>query len=158
MPFFNNNNTNYITCNLCPPLVSFHVGSGCQTPSAYQDALAMCAEMFQYGTGIGYRFSLLDIGGGYPGEKGSEDLFKKVTTAINQALSEHFSSSLYPSLDIIAEPGEMRSLPVDCYPIEIVKMISILLVFCIILCQRSVFCLLHTCSRRQRVWQEACAL
>lgn len=85
--------------------ISFHVGSGCQTPSAYQDALAMCADMFHYGASIGYNFTLLDIGGGYPGEKGSEKLFEKVTNAINQALSEHFNSSRYPNLDIIAEPG-----------------------------------------------------
>ena len=81
------------------------MGSGCQTPSAYQDALAMCAEMFQYGASIGYNFTLLDIGGGYPGEKGSEELFGKVTFAINQALDKHFHTSQYPSLDIIAEPG-----------------------------------------------------
>ena len=65
----------------------------------------MCAEMFQYGASIGYSFTLLDIGGGYPGEKGSEELFKKVTGAINQALGEHFNPSKYPNLDIIAEPG-----------------------------------------------------
>ena len=65
----------------------------------------MCAEMFEYGASIGYSFTLLDIGGGYPGEKGSEELFKKVTCAINQALREHFGPSKYPHLDIIAEPG-----------------------------------------------------
>ena len=65
----------------------------------------MCAEMFQYGASIGYSFTLLDIGGGYPGEKGSEGLFRKVTTAIKGALNEHFSSTQYPSLDVIAEPG-----------------------------------------------------
>ena len=68
----------------------------------------MCADMFQYGASVGYSFTLLDIGGGYPGEKGSEELFGKVTSAINQSLREHFSSSKYPNLDIIAEPGETR--------------------------------------------------
>ena len=84
---------------------SFHVGSGCQTPSAYQEALAMCLEMFEYGASIGYYFTLLDIGGGYPGEKGSEELFRKVASAINQALGQQFSLSKYSNLDIIAEPG-----------------------------------------------------
>ena len=86
-------------------LSSFHVGSGCQTPSAYQEALAMCKDMFEYGMSIGYSFTLLDIGGGYPGEKGSDELFRKVTSAINQALGQHFSPSKYSNLDIIAEPG-----------------------------------------------------
>ena len=67
----------------------------------------MCAEMFTYGASIGYHFTLLDIGGGYPGEKGSEKLFEKVTCAINQALGKHFNSAQYPDLDIIAEPGKL---------------------------------------------------
>ena len=44
-------------------MYSFHVGSGCQTPSAYEMALQMSAEMFQFGAEIGYNFNLLDIGG-----------------------------------------------------------------------------------------------
>lgn len=30
---------------------------------AYQEALAACAELFQYGADVGYDFTLLDIGG-----------------------------------------------------------------------------------------------
>ena len=86
-------------------LCSFHVGSGCQTPSTYQTALKMSAELFQYGTDIGFNFSLLDIGGGFPGSKNSTDLFIQVTFAISQSLQTLFSTSSYPGLRVIAEPG-----------------------------------------------------
>ena len=69
----------------------------------------MSAEMFEYGASIGYRFTLLDVGGGYPGERGSEELFKKVTEAINEALIKHFHPSKFPDLDVIAEPGWLKN-------------------------------------------------
>ena len=65
----------------------------------------MSAELFQYGADIGLHFSLLDIGGGFPGTKDSTDLFAKVTSAINQSLQTLFSKLSYPRLTIIAEPG-----------------------------------------------------
>ena len=86
-------------------MYSFHVGSGCQTPSAYEMALQMSAEMFQFGAEIGYNFNLLDIGGGYPGDKGSNELFMRVTGAIKRGLAENFDRKCYPKLKVIAEPG-----------------------------------------------------
>ena len=65
----------------------------------------MSAELFQYGADIGFDFSLLDIGGGFPGTKDSSDLFTEVTSSINQSLQRLFSSSSYPRLTVIAEPG-----------------------------------------------------
>lgn len=84
---------------------SFHVGSLCTSPSAYQDALARCAELFSYADSIGYHFTLLDIGGGFPGQKGTDTLFGNLSVGITEALNKHFSSSKYPDLNIIAEPG-----------------------------------------------------
>ena len=56
----------------------------------------MSAEMFEYGASIGYRFTLLDIGGGYPGER-IRGLFKKVTDAINEALTKYFPFPSFPT-------------------------------------------------------------
>jgi ornithine decarboxylase len=50
--------------------VSFHVGSGCDDPSAFHKAIASAKMVFDVGTSLGYNFHLLDIGGGYPGNKG----------------------------------------------------------------------------------------
>ena len=86
---------------------SFHVGSGSQSPSAYEMALAITAELFQYGESVGYNFTLLDIGGGYPGEKGSNEIFQRVSNAIKSGLDCYFNSEAYPGLSVIAEPGEL---------------------------------------------------
>ncbi len=84
-------------------LSSFHVGSGCQTPSAYQAALELAADVFRYGAALGYHFSLLDIGGGFPGTKDSGELLHQVATSIKKGLECYFGS--YPNLRVIAEPG-----------------------------------------------------
>lgn len=65
----------------------------------------MSAELFQYGKDIGYSFTLLDIGGGFPGTKDSNHLFSKVTESINQFLASLFNKEAYPGLTVIAEPG-----------------------------------------------------
>ena len=83
---------------------SFHVGSGSLSPRAYELALKMSAELFEYGYKIGYQFSLLDIGGGFPGDKGSKEVFQRVASAINSSLDSLFSS--FPGLTVIAEPGD----------------------------------------------------
>ena len=43
-----------------------------ENPAAYQEALAACSELFQYGADVGFDFTLLDIGGEFPGEKHSQ--------------------------------------------------------------------------------------
>jgi ornithine decarboxylase len=51
--------------------VSFHVGSGCGDPTAFYRAISAAKTVFDIGTTLGYNFDLLDIGGGYPGDKGT---------------------------------------------------------------------------------------
>ena len=87
--------------------LSFHVGSGCQTPSAYQEALEMAANIFQYAETLDCHLTLLDIGGGFPGTKDSQELFGRVTAAISRGLEKHFSS--LPGVKVIAEPGTMHA-------------------------------------------------
>ena len=65
----------------------------------------MAAELFVYGSQIGYQFSLLDIGGGFPEDERSREVFLRVASAINSILDTLFSPETYPGLKIIAEPG-----------------------------------------------------
>ena len=51
--------------------VSFHVGSGCGDTQAFHRAIVSAKMVFDVGTNLGFNFHLLDIGGGYPGNKGS---------------------------------------------------------------------------------------
>jgi Pyridoxal-dependent decarboxylase, pyridoxal binding domain len=48
---------------------SFHVGSGCRNYKIYQDAIETCAHIFEVAKRFGFSFHLLDIGGGFPGNK-----------------------------------------------------------------------------------------
>ena len=49
--------------------VSFHVGSGCRDASRYEMALRDAKELFELAeTEYGFNMTILDIGGGFPGE------------------------------------------------------------------------------------------
>ena len=79
------------------------MGSGSQSPGAYQSALEMAAEVFLHAASLGFQLTLLDIGGGYPGSRGSREVFERVASAVRASLEELFSR--YPHLTVIAEPG-----------------------------------------------------
>lgn len=66
----------FLTC------FSFHVGSGCQDPMAFVQALQHSRKLFYYAEVIGYNFTLLDIGGGFPGTKNVTLTFEQVYTII----------------------------------------------------------------------------
>lgn len=72
--------------------ISFHVGSGCQDPPVYYRAIRHSKILFDTATDLGFKPYLLDIGGGYPGNKGSS--IDKMADTINQALDEFFNSKL----------------------------------------------------------------
>jgi ornithine decarboxylase len=78
--------------------VSFHVGSGCYDPSVYADAIMLARTAFDMGEDAGYKFSLLDIGGGF-----EDALFERAAFILNEAINCHFPDRRH--LKIIAEPG-----------------------------------------------------
>ncbi|KAB0805575.1 hypothetical protein PPYR_02545 [Photinus pyralis] len=80
--------------------VSFHVGSGCGEPDVFRKAIALSRQIFDYAESLGYRFNLLDLGGGYPGDH-SNSIFE-IAEIINCALEDYFPD---PSVHVIAEPG-----------------------------------------------------
>lgn len=51
--------------------ISFHVGSGCGEVAVFRRAIAAARVLFDLGTTLGFNMNLLDLGGGYPGNKGS---------------------------------------------------------------------------------------
>uniref|UniRef100_A0A6P7GGV8 Ornithine decarboxylase 1-like n=1 Tax=Diabrotica virgifera virgifera TaxID=50390 RepID=A0A6P7GGV8_DIAVI len=80
--------------------VCFHVGSGCREPPAYCRAISAARDIFDFAETLGYNFSLLDIGGGYLGGKGTN--IHQIAEIVNLALDNYFPD---PSIDVIAEPG-----------------------------------------------------
>ena len=81
--------------------VSFHVGSGCEEPEVFDRAITIGREIFDLAARYGYTMNLLDLGGGYPGNRGSS--INAIAAVINKALDVHFPEGC--GVDIIAEPG-----------------------------------------------------
>lgn len=48
--------------------ISFHVGSGCMDAPVYAKAIHAAKKLFDFAESVGYQFTLLDIGGGFPGD------------------------------------------------------------------------------------------
>ncbi|XP_002131383.2 ornithine decarboxylase [Ciona intestinalis] len=85
--------------------ISFHVGSGCQDVQAFVKALQNARILFDYAECIGYKFNLLDIGGGFPGTEDVDLKFEEIASVVNMTLKELFPIEEFPHVDVIAEPG-----------------------------------------------------
>ena len=99
--------------------VCFHVGSGCYDATQYYRALEQSREVFNIAKKVGYNFSMLDIGGGFPGYKDdkSQELISSISEQVQLGVTDFFSNDYFieglhgdsdesrPFLKIIAEPG-----------------------------------------------------
>lgn len=83
--------------------VSFHVGSGVGEARAFACAVKQAHEAWQIATELGFKMTLLDIGGGFPGQSNAPITFSEIATVVNEALDTYFPSN--PDVRIIAEPG-----------------------------------------------------
>lgn len=59
-------------------IFSFHVGSACTDPEAYNKAIEMAKHLFDGAKSYGYQLRVLDIGGGFPGASKTETTFFEV--------------------------------------------------------------------------------
>lgn len=81
--------------------VSFHVGSGCMNPIAFHEALEDSYKVFKIGENYGYKFELLDLGGGWPGVEQKISL-KEISETVNKDLERLFDLD---HITVISEPG-----------------------------------------------------
>jgi len=82
--------------------VSFHVGSGCYSSQAWHDAIRLAKRVFDEAEKAGFKLSLLDIGGGYPGVDDDGGLsFEETIEGVPELIDELFP----PEVQVIAEPG-----------------------------------------------------
>ena len=81
--------------------VSFHVGSGCFDAQAFVDAVNLARKTFDIAESFGFNFKLLDIGGGFPGNKPEGLQFSEIARAVGPVIDELFDDSV----KVIAEPG-----------------------------------------------------
>ncbi|KJE98315.1 ornithine decarboxylase 1, variant [Capsaspora owczarzaki ATCC 30864] len=85
--------------------VSYHVGSGCFDAQAFADAVAVAKTVFNIGAELGFKFNLLDLGGGFPGSDNVNVKFDDIASVLRVALDKHFPAAENKDLHIIAEPG-----------------------------------------------------
>jgi len=95
--------------------VSFHVGSGCMSAQSFVAAIKSAHQVFKEAEEVGFRMTMLDLGGGWPGNNTEKIDFRVVARAIRPVLDELFSD-----VEIIAEPGrffvaESHSLAVNVF-------------------------------------------
>lgn len=83
--------------------ISFHVGSGCYSVEAYESAVLRARQAFDMGADAGYKFSLLDVGGGFPGTDHGAMTIAECARALGRALDVHFPAQ--SGVRIISEPG-----------------------------------------------------
>jgi len=108
--------------------VSFHVGSGCLSATAFVDAVRRAHRVFQQAAEMGMpALTLLDIGGGFPGssETFPHPSFKDIAAALRPVLDELFPPER--GVHIMAEPGryfaaETHTLAVCVYARRDVEM------------------------------------
>jgi len=81
--------------------VSFHVGSGCMDPPVFDRAIKSSKWLFSVAKEMGFDMNLLDIGGGFPGNRGTS--IQEIATVVNGSLAVHFPEGC--GVEIIAEPG-----------------------------------------------------
>jgi ornithine decarboxylase len=81
--------------------VSFHVGSGCYSSQACHDAIRLARRVFDAADEAGYKMTLLDIGGGYPGVDDDGMTFEETIDGVAQILDDLFPADV----TVIAEPG-----------------------------------------------------
>jgi len=81
--------------------ISFHVGSGCMSVKSFESAIKSAHWAFQVAQKVGYNFSLLDLGGGWPGTEDDKISFPVIADHIRPILDDLFSASI----EIISEPG-----------------------------------------------------
>jgi ornithine decarboxylase len=89
--------------------VSFYAGCRCYDPTIYERAIAAAKFVFDSAVAEGrHRLELLDIGGGFYGDRtGSRLPFADAANVIRSSLERHFGVELSTgTLRVIAEPGQ----------------------------------------------------
>ena len=80
--------------------LTFHVGSQCVDPAAFERAIALCGEVVRRAGPV----DCLDIGGGFPARyKGDEPPFEAFVAAVLRSLEEHGLAGV----ELQCEPGRL---------------------------------------------------
>ena len=114
-------------CNMNAVGVAFHVGSGNDSESAYDKAISNAKVVFDKAKEYGFVMNLLDLGGGWAGLLGKNELnnplLEKEASIIRNSLKANGFDEV-KDLKIISEPGRYfneRTISVGCTVTEVVR-------------------------------------
>lgn len=82
--------------------ISFHVGSGCNDPMAFREAIGYARHLTDFGQALGFNMRIVDLGGGYPGAF-HHTSFDNIAMVIRSAVNEFFPQEM--GVRLVAEPG-----------------------------------------------------
>lgn len=85
--------------------VSFHVGSGCESAESHRLAIENARCVFDIGAALGFKMTVLDLGGGWPGTSDAKVPFVDIAKVVNAALDVYFPEEEFENVNVIAEPG-----------------------------------------------------
>jgi len=83
--------------------ISYHVGSGCYELGVYAAAIELAARAFETAKEVGYAFTILDVGGGFPGNSDARITVEEIADVMTPALDTYFPEGC--GVEIISEPG-----------------------------------------------------
>ncbi|RWS26083.1 ornithine decarboxylase 2-like protein [Leptotrombidium deliense] len=86
--------------------ISFHVGSNTGGVNVYKEAIRDAKIGFDLAKKFGHEMTLLDIGGGFPGNRYTnvnKTTLSDIAAAVNEAIDEYFGDA--KGIQLIAEPG-----------------------------------------------------
>lgn len=98
--------------------VSFHVGSGCGDLKPFADAVSAARDAFDLAERYGFRPTLLDVGGGWPGDDDGNYSFKDVAAVVSDAIDHYFPA--LSGVEIIAEPGRYFAHTSHTYAVTVI--------------------------------------
>jgi len=87
---------------------SFHVGSECEDPKQYYNAIAKTAEAATTARKYGFKTQMIDIGGGFLPYESS---FAAIATQVKASRTRFFGSLYGKGVSFIAEPGRFLASP-----------------------------------------------
>jgi ornithine decarboxylase len=90
--------------------ISFHVGSQMPSSKIHKEAITWANKLYIELEEGGIKFSILDIGGGFPAKYTSQDIDLATFLAEIKLPLDHFHSN-FPDCNIISEPGRCISAP-----------------------------------------------
>jgi ornithine decarboxylase len=87
---------------------SFHVGSECEVPRQYYDAISDCSKGREFAQRYGFHTSVVDIGGGFLPDAAA---FARIAEQICAARHAYFGGAAAGDVRWIAEPGRFLAAP-----------------------------------------------